>query len=167
MLLLAFDRAGIMAGSMAEVVTEGVDKQTSPVSVREVGLQQAIWLFNSVLDGGDSQSVPGCLYNKGVALEALGRFSEAEATYDLSIVLRPSHFQSWFNRGNVRGRLGRILEANADFLQALELEPALEMELCRKVALGLLALNLPADAVPYFRRANIDPAQYTQPDSSP
>ena len=59
----------------------------------------------------------------GIALNAVGRDTEAEAAYHTSIALDPASAPAHYNLGNLLHGLGRNAEAIAKFEQALVLRP--------------------------------------------
>ena len=62
-------------------------------------------------------------YNRGNALDNLGRLEEAIASYDQALAIKPDDNQAWYNRGVALGKLGRLEEAIASYDQALEIKP--------------------------------------------
>ncbi|AVH70043.1 tetratricopeptide repeat protein [Nostoc sp. 'Lobaria pulmonaria (5183) cyanobiont'] len=64
-------------------------------------------------------------YNRGNALDDLGRTEEAIASYDQALKFKPDDHQAWYNRGNALGNLGRIEEAIACYDKAVKIKPDL------------------------------------------
>ncbi len=62
-------------------------------------------------------------YNRGYALNNLGRTEEAIASYDQALKFKPDLHKAWYNRGNALSDLGRIEEAIASYDQALKFQP--------------------------------------------
>jgi tetratricopeptide (TPR) repeat protein len=62
-------------------------------------------------------------YNRGNALDDLGRNEEAVASFDKALEFQPNFHQAWYNRGVALGNLGRNEEAVASFDKALEFQP--------------------------------------------
>lgn len=60
---------------------------------------------------------------KGAALEALGRKQEAIQAYNYAIQKAPNSFEAWHNRGLLYSQLKNEVQAEADFKQAIELNP--------------------------------------------
>jgi len=60
------------------------------------------------------------LYNKGVALEDLGRYEEAITAYDNVLKIRPSDYEAWNSRGLALFNLDRYEEAIFSFRQGLK-----------------------------------------------
>ena len=60
-------------------------------------------------------------YNKGLALNKLGRYDEAIKAYDEAIRLDPNYAYPWYNRGRTLKLLGRTTEADAAFAKTREL----------------------------------------------
>jgi CHAT domain-containing protein len=63
------------------------------------------------------------LYNKGVLLDSLGRYEEALASYVRAIKINPDIYKAWHNRGVALSNLGRCREAIASYEQAIKLNP--------------------------------------------
>ena len=63
------------------------------------------------------------LFNKGVALDALGRGEEALRCYDKALVIDQRFAPTWGNKGIALNLLGRHAEAIACFEKALEIDP--------------------------------------------
>jgi tetratricopeptide (TPR) repeat protein len=61
--------------------------------------------------------------NLGLALAELGRFGEAEASYEQALRIAPAHAQAHANLGNACKEQGRLDEAAACYEQALRLDP--------------------------------------------
>ncbi|MBO0736770.1 MAG: tetratricopeptide repeat protein [Alphaproteobacteria bacterium] len=59
----------------------------------------------------------------GIALRALGRLAEAEASYREAVQLRPNYPEAHSNLGNALRALGRPGEAEASYREALRLRP--------------------------------------------
>jgi tetratricopeptide (TPR) repeat protein len=64
-------------------------------------------------------------YNRGYALNNLGRTEEAIASYDQALKFKPDLHKAWYNRGNALRNLGRLEEAIASYDQALKFKPDL------------------------------------------
>ncbi|WP_236505989.1 tetratricopeptide repeat protein, partial [Tychonema sp. BBK16] len=62
-------------------------------------------------------------YNRGIALDDLGRLEEAIASYDKALEIKPDLHEAWNNRGNALVNLGRLEEAIASYDKALEFKP--------------------------------------------
>ncbi|MGF1494888.1 MAG: tetratricopeptide repeat protein, partial [Microcoleaceae cyanobacterium] len=63
-------------------------------------------------------------YNRGIALENLGRSEEAIAAYDKAIEIKPDYHQAWNSRGYALDDLGRSEEAIAAYEKHHEKNPA-------------------------------------------
>ena len=61
--------------------------------------------------------------NRGTALQTLERWTEALASHDKALTLRPDFVQAHINRGNVLQRLERLEEAIASYDHAIALTP--------------------------------------------
>jgi tetratricopeptide (TPR) repeat protein len=62
-------------------------------------------------------------YNRGNALDNLGRYEEAIASFDRALEIQPDFHLAWDNRGVALGNLGRLEQAIASYDQALEIKP--------------------------------------------
>ncbi|WP_066426589.1 tetratricopeptide repeat protein [Anabaena sp. 4-3] len=62
-------------------------------------------------------------YNRGTALDDLGRYEEAIASYDQAVKFKPDYHQAWYNRGTALDDLGRYEEAIASYDQAVKFKP--------------------------------------------
>jgi tetratricopeptide (TPR) repeat protein len=62
-------------------------------------------------------------YNRGYALDDLGRLEEAIASYDKALEFKPDQDEAWNNRGIALRNLGRLEEAIASYDKALEFKP--------------------------------------------
>jgi tetratricopeptide (TPR) repeat protein len=62
-------------------------------------------------------------YNRGNALDDLGRNEEAIASYDKALSIKPDDHQAWNNRGNALQNLGRYEDAIASYDKALSIKP--------------------------------------------
>ncbi|MGD9538126.1 MAG: tetratricopeptide repeat protein [Alphaproteobacteria bacterium] len=82
---------------------------------------EALWLIDASLRIEPAQ--PAALNNRGNALQALGRFAEAVASYDRAIACRSDYAHAFNNRGNALLKLGRRDEALASYDQAIALKP--------------------------------------------
>ncbi|PZO34016.1 MAG: hypothetical protein DCF17_21015, partial [Shackletoniella antarctica] len=63
------------------------------------------------------------LYNKGIALDELGRYEEAIACYDAALAIKPDDHQALYNKGYALFNLGRYEEAIASYDAALAIKP--------------------------------------------
>jgi CHAT domain-containing protein/ribosomal protein S16 len=62
-------------------------------------------------------------YGRGFALNNLGRYDEAIASYDRAIEIQPDLHQAWYNRGFALNNLERDDEAIASYNRAIEIKP--------------------------------------------
>ena len=61
-------------------------------------------------------------YNRGIALNNLGRLNEAIASYDKALKIKPDKHEAWYWRGTVLEQLGRHDEALASYDKAVEIK---------------------------------------------
>lgn len=97
-------------------------------------------------------------YNRGNALNALGRFDEAVACFERAVAIRPDLAEAHCNRGNALSRLSRWQEAVAAYDAALALRPAL-VEALNNRGDALMRLGREAEAL-----AGFDAALAIKPD---
>ena len=62
-------------------------------------------------------------YNKGIALDDLGRYEEAIKAYDKAIELKPDYQKAWYNKGIALRKLYSYEEALEAFNKAIEIKP--------------------------------------------
>ncbi|MCC3413410.1 MULTISPECIES: tetratricopeptide repeat protein [unclassified Microcoleus] len=62
-------------------------------------------------------------YNRGSALDDLGRLEDAIASYDKALEIKPDYHEAWNNRGIALRNLGRLEDAIASYDKALEFKP--------------------------------------------
>ena len=62
-------------------------------------------------------------YNRGVALDDLGRKEEAVQSYDKALDIKRDYHEAWYNRGNALDDLGRKEEAVQSYDKAVEIKP--------------------------------------------
>ncbi len=96
--------------------------------------------------------------NRGLALQLLERFEEAEAAHAEALRLEPTFAEAHNNRGTALQKLSRLPEAEAAYREALRLRPE---SLQARVNLGnvLLETGAPEEAVSNYRAAlAIDPS---------
>ena len=90
--------------------------------------------------------------NRGLALQLLERFEEAEAAHAEAIRLAPGFADAHNNRGTALQKLNRLDEAAAAYLEALRLRPA-SVQARVNLANVLLEQGATADAVGHYRAA--------------
>lgn len=83
--------------------------------------------FQEVLDLTDRalQVDPNCMetwFNRGIALDKLGRLIEAEKAYGRAVEIEPRCKEAWYNRGVVLTTLGREEEAENAYRKAIEID---------------------------------------------
>jgi tetratricopeptide (TPR) repeat protein len=75
----------------------------------------------------DTRDVAGAIdYGRGMALAAMGRDAEAEASLDRCLARDPSRYDAFAARARVRARRGKTGESAADYDRAIALSPAAE-----------------------------------------
>ena len=62
-------------------------------------------------------------FNLGVALQGMGRLSDAEASYSQAIALKPDYAEAHNNLGVTLQGMGRLSDAEASYNQAIALKP--------------------------------------------
>jgi len=82
---------------------------------------------------------------RGMALKALGRISEAELAYRESVRFNPGFSHAWNNLGNLLGSQGRLVEAELAQRRALDLAPD-SPEARRNLAVTLTRLGRKREA---------------------
>ncbi|MEK8016509.1 MAG: toll/interleukin-1 receptor domain-containing protein [Candidatus Parabeggiatoa sp.] len=95
------------------------------------------WLVNSIIiiihvlisrryikkeAASDIKDYTAC-FNRGNALDDLGRYEEAIASYDKALQFKKDYHISWYNRGNALRKLGRHEDAIASYDKALRFKP--------------------------------------------
>lgn len=100
-------------------------------------------------------------FNRGNALQRLGRHAEALASYDTALRLSPRDEQALNNRGVVLRELGRTAEALASFDRALACRPDYPAALNNR-GLALQALGRNEEALASFERALTLRADYAE-----
>ncbi len=88
----------------------------------------------------------------GNALNNLGRYSEAIASFDRALEIQPDLKEAWYNRGLALGNLGRYDEAIAAYDQAIEIKPDKD-EAWYGRGLALANLGRLEDAIAAYDRA--------------
>lgn len=90
--------------------------------------------------------------NRGMAFRALGKNTEAVASYTQAIKLRPDHAAAYFNRANAYRDLNRGADALADIERAAKLSPE-NADAAYNRGLSLAAMEHPSEAMNAFRDA--------------
>ncbi|MDJ0798509.1 MAG: tetratricopeptide repeat protein, partial [Calothrix sp. MO_167.B12] len=62
-------------------------------------------------------------YNRGIALDNLGKYEDAIASYDKAIAIKPDYDSAWYNRGIALGNLGKYEDAIASYDKAVAIKP--------------------------------------------
>ncbi|MCC6847406.1 MAG: tetratricopeptide repeat protein [Deltaproteobacteria bacterium] len=90
--------------------------------------------------------------NLGVALDALGRHTEAMAHFERAVALAPSFAKARLNLGNALARSGSVEAAEAEYREAVRLDPGSALA---SYDLGLLLAERGelAEAIAWYRRA--------------
>ncbi len=97
-------------------------------------------------------------YNRGIALDDLGRLEEAIASYDQALKIKPDYHQAWYNRGIALDDLGRLEGAIASDDQALKFQSD-KHEAWYNRGIALFNLGLIEEAI-----ASYDQALKIKPD---
>ncbi len=93
---------------------------------------------NDALLNGDPENIE-LLSFKAACLEALGKFEEALAIYEIIIKLDPGNVDAWFNMGVIHDRLGDTAKAEECFRKAAEAAPE---DKDAQHNLGIMALKM-------------------------
>lgn len=104
-------------------------------------------------------------YERGLALENWGYYTEALLSFDRALSLRPHKLAAssiWHDRGNaLQYGLGNYLDAMACYDRALQLHPDHELAWQNRGNALLYGLNRPEDAIAcYDRTLQINPENY-------
>lgn len=91
------------------------------IELQQDNAARAVQLITQALEGKPNDAGFHC--NLGLALAALGRHTEALASYERAIALRPRFAEALFNRANQLTRLQRHAQAIEGFQQALAIRP--------------------------------------------
>ncbi|TWI06323.1 tetratricopeptide (TPR) repeat protein [Luteimonas cucumeris] len=94
-------------------------------------------------------SIPAVYYNHGNALSAIGRCTDAIASYNRAIALKPDMAAAFCNRGNAQSRLGLLDEAVISYRSAVSLRNDL-VEAHNNLGSVLLALGRNEEALGSF-----------------
>lgn len=156
------------AGAAAEAYRKALGVQPARAdllldlaSARQLGgaPAEALELYDRSIEAGappDLASV--ALVNRGVLLERLERFDDAEASYRRAIALNPGEALAHVNLGNLHLRRGEAREAREFYRTAVSHAPALA-DAHYYLAVSSLMLNDPGAALPALRTAvEFDPS---------
>jgi len=89
------------------------------IKMQNKNYKEAINFFNKSLDlKKDSLDV---MFNKGVALNLLGLFKEAEIILDELSKLNTSHYEIFYNLASVQKKLNNLISAKKNFYKSLEI----------------------------------------------
>ena len=94
----------------------------------------------------------GAHYNLGNALQELGRFDGAVASYRRAVEIKPDFAMAYSNQGNALQELGRFDEAVASYRRAVEINPDFAMA-HSNLGNALQELGRLDEAVASYRRA--------------
>jgi tetratricopeptide (TPR) repeat protein len=62
-------------------------------------------------------------FNKGIALELVGRHGEAMRSYDKAIEIKPEYYEAWYNKGVGLALAGKYEEAMKSYDNAVVIQP--------------------------------------------
>jgi tetratricopeptide (TPR) repeat protein len=91
-------------------------------------------------------------YGDGVNFSNAGQYSEALASYDKAVFIRPNHADAWINRGVALENLGRYSEAIDSYDKAIALQPS-SAEAWYGRGIALRKLGRFADAISSYEKA--------------
>ncbi|WP_225902937.1 tetratricopeptide repeat protein [Pseudanabaena yagii] len=91
-------------------------------------------------------------YNRGIALDNLGRYEEEIASYDQAVAIKPDLHQAWYNRGVALDNLGRYEEEIASYDQAVAIKPD-KHEAWNNRGVALVNLGRNEEAIASYDRA--------------
>jgi tetratricopeptide (TPR) repeat protein len=99
-------------------------------------------------------------FNRGNALNDLGRDQEAIASYEKALAIKPDKYEAWYNHGNTLNNLKRAKEAIKSYDRALNLEPN-KHEAWYNRGIALCDLGLSEEAIASYEKAlAIKPNKY-------
>ncbi len=128
-----------------------------PDNVDQHRLKNAVEFWSRTdLDDGSADAVAARLYNKGNALDALGRYSEAIESHKQALAQKPRYAECWKNLGSLYDKVGDLNRAVDALERALEIEPTLVQGL---FSLGtiLIGKNLdPETGLKYLEKIRLD-----------
>jgi tetratricopeptide (TPR) repeat protein len=158
-------RAGLahhQAGRLAEA--EALYRQTIAVEPNHADALHLLGVIASqvgrhdvaveLIDLAIGQDARNSLYhsNRGLALQGLGRFAEALASYDRALALRPGYPEALFNRAVSLQALARFEQALAGYDRALAVRPD-HAEALSNRGVVLHKLGRIAEAIASYERA--------------
>ena len=82
----------------------------------------------------------------------IGRYTEALASYDQAIEIKPDYDFAWYNRGNALSKLGRLDEAIASYNKAIVIKPDFD-EAWYHRGLALRSLGRTKEAIASYDKA--------------
>ncbi len=91
------------------------------ISVINEEYEEAIASYNKALEINPDKDE--AWYNRGIALNNLGRSEEVIASYDKALEINPDYDAAWYNRGIALDNLGRSEEAIASYAKAIAIKP--------------------------------------------
>ncbi|QDL07987.1 prenyltransferase [Brasilonema octagenarum UFV-E1] len=101
-------------------------------------------------------------YNRGIALQNLGRYEEAIASYDQALKIKPDYDSAWNNRGIALQNLGRYEEAIASYDQALKFKPDYDSAWYNKACSYALQGNIEQAIENLEKAIHLNPDKYQE-----
>jgi Flp pilus assembly protein TadD len=100
----------------------------------------------------DNRPIDDTWFNRGVALEKMGRSEQAVECFDKALEENPNDSWAWFNKGVSLHRLGSLGEALYCYDRALELSPN-DADLLSNKGIALRTLGRADEAVECYKKA--------------
>ncbi len=100
----------------------------------------------------DNRPVDDTWFNRGVALEKMGKSDQAVECFDKALVENPNDSWAWFNKGVSLHRLGSLGEALYCYDRALEYNPN-DPDLLSNKGIALRTMGQPEKAIECYKKA--------------
>jgi Tfp pilus assembly protein PilF len=90
--------------------------------------------------------------NKGILLNALGKFEDALTCFDEAVEINGNQADVWFNKGYTHSVLGQLDEAVGSFKEAIEIDPNFEAAYM-EIAFAYVQMGCAMDAVEMYDKS--------------